>query len=71
MSFLYALHSLGLGGCALNTCVSLKTEEKIKEKANIPKGEKLIMYIAVGYPKDDCFVAKSQRRESESFLTVH
>jgi nitroreductase len=71
MSFLYALQSLGLGGCALNTCVSLKTEEKIKKKGGIPKGEKLIMFMAVGYPKDDCVVARSQRRESETFLTVH
>lgn len=71
MSFLYSLHSLGLGGCALNTCVSLKTEEKIKSLANIHESEKLIMYIAVGYPKDDCFVAKSLRRENNSFLTIH
>ena len=71
MSFLYSLHSLGLGACALNTCVSLKTEEKIKKLGEIPKWEKLIMYIAVGFPEDNCKVAISDRRETQSFITIH
>lgn len=71
MSLLLAFHSLGIGTCSLNACVSLKVEEKIKKVASIPKHEKVIMFIAAGYPEDNCYVAKSLRRESQSFITFH
>ena len=69
MSYILALHSLGLGTCPLNMCISLKIENKIKALANIPKSSKIIMYIAVGYPEKNSSVAKSYRRNTNSFLT--
>lgn len=71
MSLILALHSLGIGTCALNTCVSLKSEVRIKSKGGIPDNEKIIMYMSVGYPVKNCLVAKSLRRETESFATFH
>lgn len=71
LSFIQSLYSLGIASCALNTCVSVKTERKMKRLGSIPNNEKLIMYLALGYPKDNCMVAKSQRRASESFVTLH
>lgn len=71
MSFILSLYSLGIASCALNTCVSLKSEIRIKNRASIPENEKVIMYLALGYPSEGCVVAKSQRRSNESFVTFH
>lgn len=71
MSFILALHSLGLGTCALNACSSFSTEKKVKEIASIPYNEKIIMYIAIGDIKNEYYVAKSERRETRSFITFH
>ncbi len=71
MSLILAFYSIGIGTCALNTCVSVRSEVRIKKAANIPENEKVIMYMALGYPTEDCVVAKSLRRDSESFVTFH
>lgn len=71
MSLILAFYSIGIGTCALNTCVSVRSEVRIKKAANIPEHEKVIMYMALGYPSEDCVVAKSLRRDNESFVTFH
>ena len=71
MSYILALHSLGLATCPLNMCVSLKIEKQIKAIANIPASSKIIMYIAIGYAEENSSVAKSYRRKTESFITNH
>jgi nitroreductase len=71
MSYILALHSLNIGTCALNSCVSYKTEKKIKQVANIPVNEKVIMFIAIGFQKTECRIAQSNRRDAETFITFH
>jgi len=48
-SMLLAAHSLGLGGCWLAPSVN---EEKVKEMLGIPKEERLISVISIGYPDE-------------------
>jgi nitroreductase len=71
MSYILALHSLDIGTCALNACVSMKTEKRIKEIANISTNEKVIMFIGIGFPKSEYKVAQSSRRAAETFVTFH
>lgn len=71
MSLILSFYSLGVASCALNTCVSLRSENRIKQNGKIPKHEKVIMYLALGYAQDNCTVAKSQRRANDSFVTFH
>jgi len=48
-SMLLAAHSLGLGGCWINPSLG---EEELKETLGIPRGERLISVISIGYPDE-------------------
>lgn len=48
-SMLLAAHSLGLGGCWINPS---HNEEDVKETLGIPRGERLISVISIGYPDE-------------------
>jgi len=48
-SMLLAAHALGLGGCWINPSLS---EEELKETLGIPRGERLISVISIGYPDE-------------------
>ena len=48
-SMLLAAHALGLGGCWLNPSLG---EEELKEVLGIPRGERLISVISIGYPDE-------------------
>lgn len=71
MSLMYALHAVGLGACPLNTCYPYFSENKVKEVANIPKNERLIMMLGIGNLKEEFLVAYSSRNEIEKFFRVH
>ncbi|WP_197061776.1 nitroreductase family protein [Ureibacillus manganicus] len=70
MSLIYALHSLGVGTCALNLSVTNETEQALKRVARIGESEVLLMMIAVGNLPERLKVAASPRREAEEVMTV-
>ena len=63
-SMLLAAHSLGLGGCWINPSHG---EEELKEILGIPRGERLITVISLGYP--DEAPSKSRRELEEIAFT--
>jgi nitroreductase len=71
MSFIYALHSLGVGTCPLNLAINNQIEKKLKNVAKIDDSEVLIMMIAVGHIPDSLKVATSARRDVNDVLKVY
>src|SRR5690606_37048856 len=53
MSLMYALHSLGVGTCALNLSLNYNDELKLKKVAKIPESEVTIMMMALGRFPDE------------------
>jgi nitroreductase len=56
-SMLLAAHALGLGGCWIDPSVN---EERVKETLSVPKGQKLLSVISLGYPDE---APHKERRE--------
>ncbi|WP_051378805.1 nitroreductase family protein [Derxia gummosa] len=71
MSLLLALQARGLSSCCLNWCVEPDTDREAHRRGQIPESEKIIMYLAVGYPEAEAVVPRSARRGIDSFLKVH
>jgi nitroreductase len=65
MTLVYALHSLGLGSCCLHWDVSPKKDKKMKQIAQIPNNQAVVMLIAVGNLPEKLVVAESPRRNIE------
>ena len=70
MSLIYAMHSLGVGTCALNLSLNHKDELKLLTEAEIPHSEIAIMMIAIGKIPEHFYVADSARRDLEDVLKV-
>lgn len=70
MSLIYALHSLGVGTCALNLSITNKTERNLKKVAKISDSEVLLMMIAVGNLPEKLYVATSPRRKVDEVMTI-
>lgn len=68
MSLIYALHSLGLGVCALNTSYTVKGEKALRNAISLPLDEEPIMMLAVGHLKDSFWVTKSNRKALNEVL---
>ncbi|VVO71298.1 hypothetical protein PS862_01351 [Pseudomonas fluorescens] len=71
MNLILALHSAGLGSCALNTSYSYLKEYRAKKAAQIPSNERLIMMLAVGHMKSTLKVAASPRKAIREFVISH
>lgn len=72
MGLLLAAHSLDLLGCPLNLAVTNAVERQIKDTGRIPEDERLIMMIAIGYPKNGSLtVASSPRRALSEVFHLH
>ncbi len=71
MNLILSLHSLGIGSIALNTDIPYLTEKKMKITGNIPENERLIMYLGIGFLKDEFRAAYSERKENDQILEVH
>ncbi|WP_024298407.1 nitroreductase family protein [Methylomicrobium lacus] len=72
MQVLNACQSLGLGACPLNLAIPNHRELKICTEGRIPKGERLIMMIAFGFPEPiDLLVARSERLPAHDLLVNH
>ncbi|CAM8667756.1 Nitro_FMN_reductase domain containing protein [Comamonadaceae bacterium] len=68
MSLLYALQVQGLATCCLNWCVTPKTDIAAHKLLDIPKSQKIIMYIAVGYAQKQTKVPRSHRKALNDVL---
>ncbi|AVZ30696.1 nitroreductase family protein [Nodularia spumigena] len=71
MSLIYALHSLGIGSCCLNWCVSHQTDKRLRKDAGIQETETVIMMLAVGNLPAKLSVANSARKKVEDILVVN
>lgn len=72
MNLLYALHCHQIGTCPLNWCDSPKDDAKLRSIVAIDEKESVTILIACGYVPDHEFkIAKSERIDSQSIITVH
>lgn len=71
MNLMLALHAVGLGSCPLNTCMPWIKESRLKQTADIPQHERLIMMIAVGNLSDEFSVAQSEKYPVVKFVRLH
>ncbi len=70
MSFLYALHSKGLGACPLHWMVPPRRSQKLRSLLGIPASKNIIMVISVGNLPENIRTAKSVRHEIDEQFTI-
>lgn len=66
-----AIQSEGMGSVCLNWCVDYNSDLKLREIAEIPEHENVIMLIGCGYPSSEALSPISQRYPAEAILTIH
>ncbi|WP_305612145.1 nitroreductase family protein [Methyloversatilis sp.] len=71
MSLLFALQAQGVASCCLNWCVPPESDGEAHRVGGIPVSERIIMFIAIGYPELDALVPRSPRRDIESIFILH
>ena len=65
-----ALHSLGIGSCIMRKemIFGSKYNTAVRKACGIPRNEKIILEIAVGYYKDEVIAAYSNRKKAEEII---
>jgi nitroreductase len=63
MSFVWALHGLGLDSCMLNMSQKNEGIDSLRASLNVPDNEIVIMMVAVGYGREGHRVARSPHRD--------
>jgi nitroreductase len=71
MSFIFALHSLGYGSCALNWSVEEQTDRELRNFTKVEDFEEIILLLAIGSLPDKFKVAASVRKSLEDVLRFH
>jgi nitroreductase len=71
MSFVYALHSLGIASCCLNWSQTPKVDRKLRARINIQPNHSVMMMLAIGFPDDSNKVCFSSRRPLNEVLTKY
>lgn len=71
MTFVYGLHSLGLGSCMLAWAVSPSTDKALRKTANIPDNEEIIVLLAVGHIPEELRVPASIRIAPDTFTKLN
>ena len=71
MSYVYALHSLGLGTCFLNWTMNVFKDMRMRKYINLPENEVLVTLIAIGHIPDDFQVAISPRRKLSDIYSLY
>jgi len=71
MTFIYALHSMGIGTCCLNWSKKKEDDQALRQIAKLAEQENIIMLIAAGYPPDNFFVPWSYRVPVNEILHFH
>ncbi|GGZ15389.1 hypothetical protein GCM10007049_04350 [Echinicola pacifica] len=67
MNFMLALETLGLSSCPINWPDIEELEIKMEQYLGLPKTQRPIMCLALGYPDPDGLVAYSEKRPLEKF----
>jgi nitroreductase len=70
MSFLYALHSQGLGACPLHWMVPPKRSQQLRNLLSIPMSKNIVMVISVGNLPENIRTAKSVRYGIDEQYTI-
>ncbi len=70
MSLVLALHSVGLGTCCLNWCISGKAGPAALASGGIPESDAVAMMIGVGHVPERFHVARSRRKPVKEALIV-
>ncbi|MFL9610285.1 nitroreductase family protein [Methylobacillus sp. Pita2] len=71
MSFILALQAQGIASCCLNWCVNPDKDSKAHEVGNILPSERILTFLAVGYPAENVLVPLSARRPLADVLIKH
>lgn len=71
MSFLLAVQSLGLATCCLNWCVTSAIDREGHRIGQIPDGEKILTFLAIGRASDSSVVPLSARRPIADVIRRH
>ncbi|MRX54253.1 nitroreductase [Bacillus idriensis] len=71
MSFVYALETQGLSSCIINWPDIEDREKKVSKFLNLGVDERVIMFIALGYPDPEGKVAFSQKKELDELRTYN
>lgn len=70
MSFVYALHSLGLGACCLNWSQTPAMDKKLRDQLDIDYNHTVAMMVAFGFPDSNNVVCASDRRDADEIMRV-
>ncbi len=71
MTLIYALHTAGLGSCALNWSATYDRDKAMRREANIPDHEVVMMMIAVGHLPSELRVTHSPTRPLGDVMVCH
>ena len=66
-----AFHSLGIGTCFIQFANSVKEEEELKKKNDIPENERIAVIIFAGYYDEKSIFAVSPRKNVSELLIEH
>lgn len=69
MSFIYALETQGISSCILHWPENLKAERSARKLIGLEETERIIMFIAFGYPALEQTVAKSTKKDNEFLVS--
>jgi len=66
-----AFHSLGIGTCFIQFANSVKEEEELKKKNDIPEYERIAVILFAGYYDEKSIFAVSPRKDVKELLVEH
>ena len=66
-----AFHSLGIGTCFIQFANSVKDEEELKKKNDIPEYERIAVILFAGYYDEKSIFAVSPRKNVQDLLVEH
>jgi nitroreductase len=70
MSFILALRDMHVSSCCLNWCVPPQHDSAIHQRFSVPRSQRIVMLIAIGYAELNTFVPRSPRRLLSDVLHV-
>lgn len=71
MNFLLGLEVQGLGGCVINWPDIPKLEKRLRNKIPIEDFERVVMFIALGYPDPEGSAPNSRKKDLERIRSYH
>jgi nitroreductase len=69
MSLLFGLQVQGLVSCCLNWCVTPTSDSRVHSILEIPKSEKIVMFLLAGFPSQETTIPKSHRKLVETVFS--